>query len=158
MPNAEDEEVRKLAANIFAVWVQEPPLPQISLSFATEHDSKAYQRKILIYRIASVLMMLASIGSRGGLFLSLQECFELLVFGAEPTPNAMERFNEVKTAMKDLSLLINDGKELSWAQAWLADLGHEVYNPVDLFALSQAWLGQLASLSEYFRTLDSESN
>ena len=81
---------------------------------------------------------------------------ELLIFSHELTPDSLERFNEIKSAMKDLISLISDRQELTWAQRWLADLGYDIYNPVDLFALSLYWGNHLASLSEYLQTLHTE--
>ncbi len=76
---------------------------------------------------------------------------EQLVFGEAPSRNAVEQFNAIKRAMKQLGALIDEEKPLTWAQGWLAELGHDEYNPVDMFLFSQYWLGHIASLLDYLR-------
>jgi hypothetical protein len=148
-----DAKMRMLATSICSVWVRDPALPPIPLFFSTKDDKNAYQRKIITYRIASVVLSLIICSSKDARFHPLQECIDLLFFGDEPTSDSFEHLNEVKTAMSHLDSLISDGKPLSWAHGWLADLGRDQYNPVDMFIFSQYWLGQIASLLEYLGTL-----
>lgn len=114
------------------------------------HAMPRYRAKVLLYRVALVLMALLSEETKNVQCLRLREAFEGLMFGmpgAETGPDAeqIKELEKVRHAMKCLNDLLfpaEKPRQMSWAKAWLQEIGVEVTNPADLAFFAMCWMGE----------------
>lgn len=101
-----------------------------------------YKAKTRLYQLAAVLMAVMGEERRNPRFLAVREHLERNVFPSSPDEGARP-LEEVRTAMLDLNNLITppgQQREMSWARAWLQDIGLEETNPVTLALFATHWL------------------
>ena len=101
-----------------------------------------YRAKSRLYRIAIVLMALMSQEQKNAKFSTVRISFERLVF--PPTQaKGFRLLQSVRSAMQNLSELLwptDTPREMSWAMAWLGDVGITEIDPVDLMLFSTRWM------------------
>src|SRR5882672_40847 len=113
--------------------------PQLELTADIEPH---YRAKSRLYRIAIVVMALMSHEQRNPKFSTVRLSFEALVF-SQTHAKGYRLLQSVRSAMQNLSELLwptDKSKELSWAVAWLQDVGITDVNPVDLVLFSKRWM------------------
>jgi hypothetical protein len=113
--------------------------PQLELTADIEPH---YRAKSRLYRIAIVLMALMSHEQRNPKFSTVRLSFEALVF-PQTQAKGYRLLQSVRSAMQNLSELLwptDNPKELSWAVAWLQDVGITDVNPVDIVLFSKRWM------------------
>ncbi len=101
-----------------------------------------YEVKTRLYRLAAVLMALIGEERKNPRFLAVRDRIESNVFPSSPDEGA-SLLAEVRTAMRDLNdLLAPAGQQrwMSWARAWLQDIGVEETNPVTLHLFATHWM------------------
>jgi len=100
-----------------------------------------YEIKAKLYQLAAVLMALMVEEGKNAGFLPVREHLEADIFPSSPDV-AGSLLAEVKTAMQDLNDLFAPGqrKQMSWARAWLNEIGVDETNPATLTLYACHWM------------------
>jgi hypothetical protein len=111
--------------------------------------------KVDIYREAMLLLSLsAEAQTQRQWKLVLHSCEEC-IFGTIPLDPKHQRLQAIKSAMADLSQLLNPDfkRELSWGLKWFQDIGDDATarNPVRLSLFVSAWMDEYIALVKTLR-------
>lgn len=134
-------EARELAESLFDEYIRKIVV-DAAKNFRLDAAMIApFEAKTKLYQMATVLMALKGEERRNPRFLSVTQHLESKVF-----PSSFEEgaavLAEIRTAMRDLNdLLAPSGqrREMSWARAWLQDIGVDETNPVRLALFATHW-------------------
>jgi hypothetical protein len=150
IPNMSKGEIpsKELAQVVIAEFIIEPGQPLESLSLGSQAED--YQNKVLIYRLALVLIILLAKEKEHPEFLKVRTELESLTF--ENFRDGISLLEHVRTAMSNLSdfLFGEQRRELSWARMWLQDIGIIELNPATLTLFALDWMNTFKMMHEFF--------
>jgi hypothetical protein len=116
-----------------------------------EEVALRYQEKMREYQSALLLMALSGESERRNEFAEAVSAYEYLVFGPKPTPLGLKKLEAIRSAMKELNLLLSAreaGRELTWSLNWFA---REVSNPATLALFGMSWMTRWATIVKLLR-------
>lgn len=123
-----------LADILFKEMVEQPHIQGTNLAM-DKLATQNFQNKAKIYQVAAVIMAIMSAAEKNKDFNKVRDALEKLIFPPAATPAALDLVSYLRIAMADLSKLLfsaNPLNQMSWAHAWLHEIGVEESNPVTL--------------------------
>jgi hypothetical protein len=99
----------------------------------------AFKRRIYLYCEAITLYTLFCESQYDSKYEELLHEYEKIIFPPEPTAEALEKLENIKSAMGDFATLIEEEKKLSWCGAWYQAFGYNETNPIALMTLLAAF-------------------
>lgn len=121
-----------------------------------EQYKNAYEKKLFLYKVATILISLLSEEQENRKFLAVRESFEELVF-VKNRSDGEPLLNPIKAAMKDLQIILfrkAEGHPSTWAREWFQEIGVEMTNPVDLSLFVLHWLGYYIMVTDSLKDFD----
>ena len=95
----------------------------------------AFKRRIYLYCEAITLYTLLRESQTNSKYEALLQEYEKIIFPPEPTVEAIEKLENIKSAMSDFACLIEEEKKLSWSRSWYQAIGYNETNSIALMAL-----------------------
>jgi hypothetical protein len=141
-----------LAQSLFDEFVEKAIASPEALHLNAANAAR-YETKAKLYRIAIILLALVSEEQKNPKFSSVRNNFESKVFPPSIEQEGVQLLTEVKTAMRDFSDLLTERRELSWARAWLQDIGLDEANPAALAMLGLHWMDYYIMVVKTLREL-----
>ena len=145
-----------IASNLFQIMVVEEPSADFTNKFDVPPNLvPQFRARLRLYREAVVLMVLLQRAKQEENYENVLRSYEALLFGNTPDAASMAKLKVVRSAMADLSDLVNptgQPKQLTWSRQWFAAFGRNETNPATLTLLAMHWMnyyeGVLKTVSE----------
>jgi hypothetical protein len=118
-----------------------------------EDKRNSFVSKIYLFCEAAALRVLLTERQNDQRYEKLLREFERLIFPLQPTPEAMDKLETIKFAMKELDRLFTEKKELAWCRQWLQGIGRDETNPETLFEFAQLIGINTSSLRQLVRDI-----
>jgi hypothetical protein len=154
----------KIKSNVLADVLQSEFIIKKNLNSKIKLDkswdlSKSFDDKIVIYKIALVLLAILKLEDDFTGFKNVREYLEKLVFSPDIV-DGMFFFHGVKNAMNKLSELFslrdNAGQWMVWAMSWLTETGINETIPVRSFEFTLMWIDNYVTIIDYLKGYDPE--
>jgi hypothetical protein len=145
-----------IARDLFTIMVEEEEARDNPAGFKIPpYLVPSYKAKMWLYREAIVLMVLLSQEQKDPRYEDVLRAYERRVIGPASTPEGLAKLAVLKTAMKDLSALLDpeDEKPLTWSRTWMTALGHDETNPATLGLFSMWWMDRAIAVANALKEL-----
>lgn len=129
----------------------EPSALDPAIDFRSSPQIKErYRYRMRAYRLALVLMTVASREQGDARFASVAEALESLTF-PESQAAQVTFVTALKADMNNIRELIHPekkGREMSWAMKWFQDIGIDETNPATLMLFSMHWMNSFVAVAD----------
>ena len=101
-------------------------------------------------------MLLLSQAREEQVYEHILRSYERLIFPSTPSPAGMEKLEQLKDAMRQLSELVEpdrERKELSWSMRWLTAIGHRGTNPATLTLFAVYWMNSYIAVAKSLKDI-----
>jgi len=137
-----DEFIRKIVADVKDLQLDAP-------------TRERYEAKTRLYQFAAVLIALIREERTNTRFLAVRDHLERCIFPPS-LDQGKDLLTEVRAAMRDLGHLLDPGeerrrKEMSWARAWLQEIGVDETNPATLALFAIHWMEYFIMVTKSLR-------
>lgn len=125
-------------------------MPQLTVGLLSQERSTAYRNRTILCQLAMLIIALANKEQSDVSFCPVRLHLEGLVFPAAQCEGE-KLLADMKKAMQDMSAITSGaakGQELSWAQAWLSEMGIQETDPTMLALFGLYWMNYYIMLND----------